>query len=62
MNTEESWSEFKPYIASSTMKKYIASPWAGIAQVNINGENRCIYSNVQQQDGSLIREYFKFLI
>ena len=24
MNTEESWSEFKPYIASSTMKKYIA--------------------------------------
>ena len=24
MNTEEAWSEFKPYIASSTMKKYIA--------------------------------------
>ena len=43
----------------NTMKKYVASPWAGIAQVNINGENRGIYSNVQQQDGSLIREYFK---
>ena len=43
----------------NTMKKYVASPWAGIAQLNINGENRGVYSNVQQQDGSLIREYFK---
>ncbi len=43
----------------NTMKKYVASPWAGIAQLNINGENHGVYSNVQQQDGSLIREYFK---
>jgi len=48
----------KEVLYFNTFKKYAACPGAGFAQLNINGENWGVYSNVQQQDGSLIRQYF----
>ncbi|MDE0569103.1 MAG: CotH kinase family protein [Verrucomicrobiales bacterium] len=42
----------------NTMKKYAACPGAGFVQLNINGENWGVYSNAQQQDSPLIRQYF----
>ena len=48
----------KEVLYFNTFKKYAACPGAGFAQFNINGENWGVYSNVQQQDGSLIRQYF----
>ncbi len=48
----------KEVLYFNTFKKYVACPGAGFAQLNINGENWGVYSNVQQQDGSLIRQYF----
>ena len=42
----------------NAMKKYAACPGAGFVQLNINGENWGVYSNAQQQDSSLIRQYF----
>ena len=42
----------------NAMKKYAACPAAGFVQLNINGENWGLYSNAQQQDSPLIRQYF----
>jgi len=40
------------------MRNYAVCPAACLAKVYINGEYRGVYSHVQQQDGSLIREFF----
>ena len=49
----------KEVLYFNTFKKYAPCPGAGFVQLDINGENWGVYSNVQQQDGSLIRQYFE---
>lgn len=42
----------------SIMRNYAVCPAACLARLYINGQYRGVYSQVQQQDGKLIREYF----
>ncbi len=42
----------------NVLSEFTISPKAGFAQIWINGENWGVYTNSQQQDGDLIREWF----